>query len=51
MLAGVGCGLFNSLEEAAEMRGHCTTFEPKLEADARERRLVGWSAAVERVVR
>jgi glycerol kinase len=51
MLAGVGCGLFSGLEQAAAMRGNCATFEPKLGADARERRLVGWSAAVERVVR
>ena len=51
MLAGVGCGLFSGLEEAAAMRGPGTTFEPELTADARDERLAGWSSAVERVLR
>ncbi|MDP5278366.1 glycerol kinase [Sphingomonas sp. DG1-23] len=51
MLAGVGCGLFGGLDEAAGMRSAGRTFEPKLAADARALRLAGWSAAVERVVR
>lgn len=51
MLAGVGCGLFSGLEEAAKMRGPGTTFEPKLDADARNARLAGWNAAVERLLR
>jgi glycerol kinase len=51
MLAGVGCGLFGSLGEAAEMRGKVETFEPGMEAEQREERLVGWRNAVERVLR
>lgn len=51
MLAGTGCGLFSGLEEAAQMRGPGSTFEPRLASEARERRLAGWSAAVEHVVR
>ncbi len=47
MLAGIGCGMFASLSEAASMRGGVETFEPKLDAEARERRLAGWSKAVE----
>jgi glycerol kinase len=51
MLAGVGCGLFSGLEQAAEMRSEGRTFEPGIESAVREQRLAGWSAAVERVVR
>ncbi len=50
MLAGVGCGLFRGLEDAAAMRGPGLTFEPKLEAEAREARLAGWQGAVRRVL-
>ncbi|MCX8476131.1 MAG: glycerol kinase [Sphingomonas sp.] len=50
MLAGVGRGLFSGLEEAARMRGPGSTFEPKLDADAREQRLAGWAQAVQNIV-
>lgn len=50
MLAGVGCGLFSGLEEAGEMRGPGTTFEPKLDADVRQARLAGWAQAVQTIV-
>ncbi len=46
MLAGVGCGLFSGLEEAAAMRGRVEMFEPAMDADAREARLNGWAKAV-----
>ena len=46
MLAGVGCGLFASLEEAAAMRGAVQSFAPNMAADLRETRLAGWRAAV-----
>ena len=46
MLAGIGCGLFDSLEQAAAMRGAVTRFEPALPAAAREARLEGWRRAV-----
>jgi glycerol kinase len=51
MLAGVGCGMFASLEEAAAMRGELTRFEPAMGAGVRERRLDQWAKAVEAVVR
>ena len=51
MLAGVGCGMFESLDEAAAMRGEARRFEPKMGAETRERRLEGWAKAVERVLR
>ncbi|MGK6319970.1 FGGY family carbohydrate kinase [Sphingomonas sp. DT-204] len=50
MLAGVGCGLFASLEEAAAMRGRVETFTPRLGADERQARLDGWARAVRSVV-
>ncbi len=49
MLAGVGCGLFSGLEEAAAMRGPGTTFEPKLGMNERQVRLDGWARAVRNV--
>jgi glycerol kinase len=51
MLAGVGCGMFGSLEEAASMRGAVERFEPAMAADVREARLAGWKKAVEGVLR
>lgn len=50
MLAGVGCGMFTGLEEAAAMRGAVEVFEPGMDAGARAVRLEGWKAAVEGVV-
>jgi len=51
MLAGVGCGMFASLEEAAAMRGAVERFEPAMAAEVREARLAGWKKAVEGVLR
>ncbi|WP_448664334.1 FGGY family carbohydrate kinase [Sphingomonas sp. CJ20] len=50
MLAGVGAGLFAGLEDAATMRGQIRTFEPQLDATARDARLAGWSRAIATVV-
>jgi glycerol kinase len=50
MLAGVGCGLFKGLENAAAMRGATTTFESALDTDGRSARLAGWSRAVQSIV-
>ena len=50
MLAGVGCGLFRDLEEAAAMRGAVETFAPKMSESGRDQRLSGWKAAVESVL-
>ncbi len=50
MLAGVGAGLFGSLEEAAGMRGEVRVFAPALDAGARAARLKGWSRAVSSVL-
>jgi glycerol kinase len=50
MLAGLGCGLFASLEEAAMMRGSVERFTPRMEADIRDARLQGWQKAVAAVL-
>jgi glycerol kinase len=50
MLAGVGCGLFASLEEAAAMRGEVELFQPAMEAQQRDHRLAGWRRAVAAVL-
>ena len=50
MLAAVGCGLYGSLEEAANMRGGVTRFAPRLDPKAREIRLIGWADALARVL-
>ena len=50
MLAGVGCGRFASLAEAAAMRGQVERFEPRMGEEERERRLSGWKAALGRVL-
>ena len=47
MLAGVGAGLFGSLEEAAAMRGGTASFHPALGDDARQARLAGWRSALD----
>ena len=50
MLAGVGCGLFETLDQAAAMRGAVETFSPNMDADTRSARLAGWSKAVGTVI-
>ena len=46
MLAGVGCGFYASLGEAAAMRGEVERFEPKMDAATRGARLEGWRHAL-----
>jgi glycerol kinase len=50
MLAGVGCGLFGTLEEAAAMRGEVQRFEPEMADETRSARLDGWRRAVDSVL-
>ncbi|MDO9490417.1 MAG: FGGY-family carbohydrate kinase, partial [Sphingomonadaceae bacterium] len=50
MLAGVGAGLFASLQEAQSMWRTDRTFEPSLAEDVRAARRAGWHRAVERVL-
>jgi glycerol kinase len=46
MLAGLGCGMFASLEEAAAVRGPVGRVEPAMEEEHRTHRLGGWREAV-----
>ena len=50
MLAGVGCGLYGSLEEAAIMRGQVERFNPAMADPVRQTRLSGWADALKRVL-
>jgi glycerol kinase len=51
MLAGVGCGRFASLDEAASMRGNVQRFEPAMSPETRDVRLAGWRRALDAVLR
>jgi glycerol kinase len=46
MLAGVGAGLFGTLEQAAAMRGAVRRFTPDMAAETRAARLAGWEKAI-----
>ena len=46
MLAGIGAGLFDSLEQAAAMRGPVERFAAAMAAETRQDRLDGWKKAV-----
>ena len=50
MLAGLGCGMFTSLGDAAAMRGKVERFEPRMSAEERAHRLAGWQKAVSAVL-
>ena len=50
MLAGVGAGLFGTLEQAAAMRGEVRRFRPAMTAAARAARLAGWEQAIAAVL-
>jgi glycerol kinase len=51
MLAAVGAGLFRSLEEAAEaVSPEFEQFTPRMNSEARERRLAEWDKAVAAVI-
>jgi glycerol kinase len=50
MLAGVGVGLFGSLEEASAMRGAVERFVPKMAKEDRVARLDAWGDAVRKVL-
>lgn len=50
MLAAVGAGLHESLENAAAMRGAVMRFEPAMKGEVRDERLAGWGRAVASVL-
>ena len=48
-LAGVGAGLFATLQESASLWRASATCEPAMDATVRDTEIAGWRAAVERV--
>ena len=48
-LAGLGSGVYSSLQDIARLWQSDVRCEPKLEAAAREREMAGWRAALQRV--
>jgi glycerol kinase len=51
MLAGLGSGLYGSVDEAASaVRGEVTRFAPTMDANVRENRIAAWDQAVAAVV-
>jgi glycerol kinase len=48
-LAGLGCGLYRSLEDTAALHRSETRFEPALGAPEREIQISGWRDALRRV--
>jgi glycerol kinase len=48
-LAGLGCGVYGSLQDIAQLWQSDVRCEPKLDATAREREMVGWREALRRV--
>jgi glycerol kinase len=50
MLAGVGCGMFASLEDASAMRGRVERLEPVMTAEVRDARIGAWRKAVGKVL-
>jgi glycerol kinase len=50
MLAGVGAGVYGSLEGAAVMRDQVKRFSPEMDPQTRDKRLDGWADALARVL-
>ena len=50
MLAGVGAGVYQTLEQAAVMRHSVTRFSPAMDVATRTKRLDGWADALARVL-
>ncbi len=50
MLAGVGAGLYKSLQDAAAMRQAVMRFSPQMNDRERQKRLDGWADALARVL-
>jgi glycerol kinase len=50
MLAALGAGMIDRLEDAAAMRGPVDCFLPNMTSAARSRRLCGWAVAMARVL-
>lgn len=47
-LAGLGCGLYSSIEEIMSLNENSTVFEPKMDKNTRDHYLNGWQNAVKK---
>ena len=47
-LAGLGCGLYDSVEEISSLSNSSTVFEPKMDASVRDEYISGWKNAVKK---
>jgi glycerol kinase len=48
-LAGLGCGMYRSLQDLTSLSSAVTRFEPALSAAERDSQVAGWRAALQRV--
>jgi glycerol kinase len=48
MLAGLGAGLYRSLEDVADLSGTSSKFEPRMPGAERDAHLARWSAGLAR---
>lgn len=47
-LAGLGCGLYSSVDEIMSLSANSTVFEPKMDKNTRDHYLSGWQNAVKK---
>jgi glycerol kinase len=48
-LAGLGCGMYRSLEDIANLSRSDARFDPQLDARDRDAQVAGWRQALDRV--
>ena len=49
-LAGLGCGLYSSVDEISSISKNLTVFEPKMDKNVRQQYLDGWKNAVKKTI-
>jgi glycerol kinase len=47
-LAGLGCGLYSSVDEIMSLSANSTVFDPKMDKNTRDHYLSGWQNAVKK---
>jgi len=49
-LAGLGCGMYSSVEEITSLNKNPTVFDPKMDKNTRDQCLNGWQNAVKKTI-
>ncbi len=49
-LAGLGCGIYSSIDEISTLSGNSTVFEPKINQNQRKEYICGWQNAVKKTI-